>query len=438
MSKKKIIIFAAANLLLFVLIGLCLMRSAGISETLLSQQASQRWEGEGEQRFAQVSCFYPTGKEKSESQINTFRLTIDKKLAEAGIEEPETGKNWTDAYSSLSTVHAEGERGSSEATAIGVGGDFFLFHPYELLSGSYISDDDLMTDRVVIDRELAWKLFGGTELEGMTIEVEGKQCYIAGVIAREDDKFSQRCFSDEPLIFMRASELSEGTEASDISTYELTMLDPISGFALKTATDGIAGDDTVVVENSERYSFSAIFGIFKNFGARSIQTKAVAYPYWENAARISEVYVARYYVIIALLGLFPLICAIALLIKLIKFLVKGSKALSAKAKDAWEDRYGIQEELKEKRAAKRAGKAAEDRPRRKKHRSKAPDAKAEDVKKPPKEKKRKQPKEKTKKTSKRAEKKLRKDPPQDTPQDEQDFLPDIESIVREVLEDERK
>ena len=32
------------------------------------------------------------------------------------------------------------------ADAIGIGGDFFLFHPLTLLNGSYFSGNDLMKD----------------------------------------------------------------------------------------------------------------------------------------------------------------------------------------------------------------------------------------------------------------------------------------------------
>ena len=55
---------------------------------------------------------------------------------------------------------------------LAVGGQFFEFHPLRLLSGSYIAEGDLSPDRVLLDRELAWELFGGTELTGMSVEVK--------------------------------------------------------------------------------------------------------------------------------------------------------------------------------------------------------------------------------------------------------------------------
>ncbi len=360
MKKKINIIIAIVNVLLLMLIGVCVFRCDSIGKTLNSQKAAERWAGDRDQRFAQVSCFYPVGQEKTEEQVRTFRETVDKKLAEAGVEAPEQGSYWTDAYAAISSAQTKGERGSSEATAIGVGGDFFLFHPYNLLSGSYISDEDVMLDRVVIDRELAWKLFGGTVLDGMTMEVNGRLCYIAGVVERETDRFSQRCFSNKPLVFMHCSRLYGEDGAASINCYEMAMLDPISGFALKTVSEGMANDDVAVVENSKRYSFNSIYQIFKNFGDRSIQSKAVVLPYWENAARVSEVYVARLYLVIALLALIPFIFAVVLMVKLIKLIIGAINRGKAQAKEAWEDRYGRREARREKRAAKKAVKKPKD------------------------------------------------------------------------------
>ena len=58
------------------------------------------------------------------------------------------------------------ERGNAQVKVTGVGGDYFRFHPLKLRSGSYLMETDLMKDRVLLDEELAWKLFGGMELTG--------------------------------------------------------------------------------------------------------------------------------------------------------------------------------------------------------------------------------------------------------------------------------
>jgi len=352
--NKKALIISALNALLLILIGVCLWRCHIYSNMLIGQQAAESWAGQSKERFAQVSSYFPIGSVVDENAIFSFRKNIDKKLAEAGLEPKTEGKYWTDAYSAASTLKVEGDRGSSDTTVVGVGGNFFLFHPYPLHSGSYIYDSDIMKDRVVLDYELAWKLFGGAELEGMTVKINGKPYYVAGVIQRETDKFSKKAFSGEPLIFMSYSALSELKEGTSISTYEFSMPDPISKFAKNIASENFTSSKAVVVENSSRYSFLNIYNIFKNFGSRSVVNNAVVYPYWENAARISEVYIARLYIIILLLAVVPFICFVILLVRLIKVIFVKLKLLGLMLWDAWDDRYARQKARQERKTKKQS------------------------------------------------------------------------------------
>ncbi|NCB74391.1 MAG: hypothetical protein EOM51_06595 [Clostridia bacterium] len=354
-NKKRILLYAV-NALLLILIGACLLRAGSYSRILLSQQASKYWAGESKERFAQLSCFFPVGSEVSAETINAFRKGIDGKLVDAGLEPKTEGESWTDCYSAVGSLTVSGDRDSSEATAIGVDGDFFLFHPYELLSGSFISEDDLMKDRVVLDYELAWKLFGGTSLEGMTVTIGGAPYYVAGVVRRETDKFSNKAFSGEPVIFMHYSTFASLQETTSISCYEVAMPDPISNFGENLLTESFKTQKAVVVENSTRYSLPAIYGIFKNFGDRSMATTGVIYPYWENAARVSEDYVARLCLIAVLLGIFPFICLVILAVKFIRLLVAKLKILKFELWDAWDDRYARREAWKERRIQKRRDK----------------------------------------------------------------------------------
>ena len=175
----------AVNVLLVMLIALCLWRCGSYGNTRVSQQASYLWRGESEERFAQVSLFTPVDRGLELTDIMGFRYGLDGKLGDAGIEAEENQKLWNDAYAAFSTRRVKGVKEASNVNVIGVGGDFFGFHPYELMSGSYISEDDLMGDRVVLDQELAWSLFGASDLEGMSVTIDDKPYYVAGVIKRE-------------------------------------------------------------------------------------------------------------------------------------------------------------------------------------------------------------------------------------------------------------
>ncbi|MBP8640771.1 MAG: ABC transporter permease [Oscillospiraceae bacterium] len=399
-NKKKILLYAV-NALLLILIGVCLLRASYYSNLLVSQQASKYWAGDSDERFAQISCFFPVNNLVSIDTIYTFRKTIDSKLVEGGIEPKEEGENWTDCYSAIDTLTVSGDRTSSETTLVGVGGDFFLFHPYQLVSGSYISDDDLMKDRVVLDYELAWKLFGGTSLQGMTVTINGNPYYVAGVVHREADKLSTKAFTGEPAMFMSYSTLSALNEKTAISCYELAMPDPISKFAKTFAQESFKTQKGVVVENSTRYSFSSIYSIFSHFGDRSMVTSGAIYPYWENAARISEVHIARLYVFILLLALFPFVCLVVLTVKFIKFLKVKIKRAAFLIWDAWDDRYARQAVRKEQKKHKRRAKNLKEHNEKPKLIKKAP----------------------------------KKEPENQNTQNEKETELDIESIVREIMDE---
>ena len=172
-----------------------------------------------------------------------------------------------------------------------------------------------MKDRVVIDRELAWQLFGGTQLAGMTVEINGKPFYIAGVIERESDKFTQRAFAGQqsdaenktggtpPMLFMSyaaytalndsssgggdilppaadgktaAADASAGDGGAGLSCYEIVLPNPIAKFGANLVSEGFKAQSPIVVENSDRYRFANIWSIFKSPGFSSTARSSLA------------------------------------------------------------------------------------------------------------------------------------------------------------------
>lgn len=369
-SKKKLALAIVAGALA-LLAAVCGVIMAVLGGTLESQKADERWRGQSEERFAQVSIFFPVGSELDEMSLYSFHETINSKLLEAGLEQPETGSLWTECYSAKGKIMVEGSRGSSQAVALGVGGDFFTFHPLTLRSGSYISGDDLMGDRVVLDEELAWKLFGSVDLAGMSVTIGGVPYYIAGVVSREADFASSKAYTDGPGIFISYSALREMEACSGISCYELVCADPISGFASGVVTDGLSNNGAFpVVENSARYSFSGIFRVIGDFGERSMNNYGVVYPYWENAARLIEDYMALCLVLLIIFAALPVVCALVIGIIWLRRGTRAAKSgamhLAENAQEKHYERVAERREDREKRKnaekrAKTAGKHAKSR-----------------------------------------------------------------------------
>ncbi|MCQ2421325.1 MAG: ABC transporter permease, partial [Clostridia bacterium] len=165
MSKQRVFLLVL-NLTLAVLAGLCIFQLTQLQTLLLSQQAAKRWRGSSETRFAQVSAFLPVDGTTDEYSIDAFRESADRALKDASVETPENGSLRQDAWSGTASVTVSGPHGEQTVKAVGVGGDFFSFHPLRLRSGAYLTSRDYMADRVVLDEEMAWALFGATDVAG--------------------------------------------------------------------------------------------------------------------------------------------------------------------------------------------------------------------------------------------------------------------------------
>ena len=295
--------------------------------TLESVTAAERFRGDGETRFAQLACFLPVNEGKSEEDIWTFRQALDATMVEQSLEAPEGGSLYIDAYSGVASVTAASNNsGGTAVKAVGVGGDFFYFHPYLLRSGAYIKSGDLMDDLVVLDEEMAWKLFGGVDLAGMPMTINGQPFVVAGVIARETDFASQKAYTGDGGVFMSFSAMKRLLEDAAITSYEIIMPDPISNFAMGIMKDTFPIGDGDIVENSSRYSLGHLLEVIGGFGQRSMRTNGVNYPYWENAARLTEDYAALLLVLAVLLALCPVLFVLVLTIWEIRRVYRLAKA----------------------------------------------------------------------------------------------------------------
>lgn len=255
---------------------------AGLSD----QQAARRWDREG--GYAQVSCFFTRETTVDEFLIRNFEKQLEVALKEAAVtKEKEESRLYISAYSAEGTVTIFSEQASMEVNAVGIGGDFFLFHPLMLLEGSYFSGNNLMKDFVLLDEEAAWRLFGSNDVEGMSVMIDGVPHYIAGVYQREEGRLQEAAGLDEITVFVSYETLTAYGISNGINTYEVIAPNPVKNFVLHTTKEkfGLTEEEMTVVENSSRYSVEAIIPVILDFGIRSMQNAAIDYPYWENLAR---------------------------------------------------------------------------------------------------------------------------------------------------------
>lgn len=310
---KKIVLGISGGISFAVfLVLLLIINHMGSSQ--LTQTMAGRWSDEG--NVSQVSCFFSVNANITENRIIEFEHGIDRALTDASVIQESLNPGarlWADAYSADGSVTISSDKTSLMADAIGIGGDYFLFHPVKLLYGSYFSGNDLMQDYCVIDEDAAWQLFGSSNIAGMTVNIGGIPHIITGVVERPSGRLEEAAGLDSTLVYVSYKTLSELGRNNGINHYEIVMPNPVTGFAAKYIQENLGTDEknTEVVENTSRYSFVSRLKLLVQFGTRSMNGKAIIYPYWENIARGYEDILAVLTLFELLFLLYPSVLALA-------------------------------------------------------------------------------------------------------------------------------
>ena len=275
-----------------------------------------------EEPYAQISCFFAQGEEIPPERTREFAFKLESGLITNAIEQDDP-----DARLFLTCHFAEGSVSLSRETkqvtadAIGTGGDYFFFHPVPLVSGMYYNADALSDDQVLIDETLAWQLFGGFDVEGQTLFVEGKEHVVRGVVKTGKGRLREAAGNAGALIYLPVETLLEsgtvrGTEGS-ISGFEAVLPNPVRAFAADLVRKQLAFDETQmkITDQETRFENAALLRVLKSFGTRSMAGSLFSYPYWENVARGTEDILA---LVLLLQAVFVAVPAVLLVIFIIQ------------------------------------------------------------------------------------------------------------------------
>ena len=145
-----------------------------------------------------------------------------------------------------------------------------------------------MQDYVVIDEETAWQLFGSNDIAGQTVEIAGVTHIVTGVVKHTDTDLYKAAGLDDMLVYVSYDSLEKYGTNNGINHYEVVMPNPVKGYALDYVTKniGVNEREVEIVENSSRYSLLNRIKQIKELPTRSMNGKAIIYPYWENIARV--------------------------------------------------------------------------------------------------------------------------------------------------------
>lgn len=273
-----------------------------------SQQQAVRWAADSQIKYHQVSAFMQEDCGIGTDDIMQVRMTIQQKLVEASYgPDSVPGRLWVDGYMAKGkdsvSKHSElGASGVDGVNILGVGGDFFSFHPLNLISGSVFGDKDISQDRVLLDEETAWALYGATDIAGKTVEIAGRVFVISGVYRPENDKNEQLAKGNEKYIFMDYDTFHGIYENKNIISYEATLPNPVSGFALLALKEAfgeaeeelyaddmrLSFSDKEYIDNTTRFETTHLLRKLVHMSKNLMRTTQVSYPYWENGIRAVE------------------------------------------------------------------------------------------------------------------------------------------------------
>ena len=361
--NKKQIILIIVNIALLLAYVILTVVSHKQTEGLYSQQEAARWEN-GKMSYAQVSAFISPGRQTGAEELASVRSAIATKLTKDSYSESKTGgRVWIDGYSGEVQAAIRKDTNTLNVTAVGVGGNFFQFHPMELLSGSYISDDDLNQDRVVVDENLAWALYGSNDIIGMQLWMNNTIYTVAGVVKVPEDGLEKIAYGNSNRIYMPYDQLKTQQDSLSITCYEVVLPNPISNYAyyavrsafgfseeeeeqLDQQENPLTFDNVEILENTNRFELVPMLTKLKQWRLRSMRTSSVGYPYWENIARSVEDEEIILLIFRILVLICPVVCLVGLLWHLWRHRKWTLKGLMGKGMDRIREKREVRREEK--------------------------------------------------------------------------------------------
>ncbi|WP_035779816.1 ABC transporter permease [Butyrivibrio sp. MC2013] len=273
-------------ILIMICIILTLVRGA-IIRSMLDQNAYMSWDSH--KSYGQVTAFFAEKAMLSAGSIKEIEYNLDKAMTENSIKSENGERLFKDCYSAIDNVNVGSTGKTSNVRAVGVGGDFFLFHELKLVNGSFFDKDNEMKDLIVIDEDLAWSLFGSDDVQGKTVLINDIPHIISGVVARQRGRISDAAGLDRSVIYMSYESLYAMNE-TPVGAFEVMLPEKVDGFGMRIVSDKLDYDesDMTIVDNRNRFGLSEMVKVFLSFPSRSMQLTDYKLPYWENIARAAE------------------------------------------------------------------------------------------------------------------------------------------------------
>lgn len=281
--------------------------------------AGKRWSSDGE-RYAVINAYMEDGCGVNSNTVDMWAYSINNALTEASIDATGDARPWTWCASFDTNLRLTGPKNSANAEVMVCAGDFFVFREMKFVSGSGFLNDRSNPMGVVLDDDLAWKLFGAVDIAGMTLTINDIEYTVTGVTKPDSEKgVYGYTYGDSPRMYMSAAGYERLGMDYTFTVYETALPNPVKGFA-KNIFDGTVSlneDKSDVIEATDRFSLRSRFENMKKLKYSWISVNRIEYPYWENEARVYDYRCAVLMIleiIVAAIGVIALLAAVILVV----------------------------------------------------------------------------------------------------------------------------
>ncbi|MCQ2431646.1 MAG: ABC transporter permease [Clostridia bacterium] len=255
---------------------------------------AERWTAsDSPYHYSHLSAYFGDSAAFSMDTLYSRRMQLAVKLEENAISAANPGaRTYFDCFTGETYISLQAVRGTAQVLATAAGGAFFYFHPMELVSGAYFSEDDVDVNTVILDEYAAWQLFGAIDVTGLDVTLQDQPFKIVGVVRSPENPVDKLAYGDNSRVYINYKGLHFVQGFDSITTYEVLLPNPIKDFAAKLVSEtfGITekSRDAVVYDSTTRFAFETLAKQVTGLFERSMRRDKVMPPWWENAARVAE------------------------------------------------------------------------------------------------------------------------------------------------------
>jgi hypothetical protein len=304
-TKYLFIILTCASV---VLMAACVIAGIAIYRSRPERKTASVWSQGSKTRYAHVAAYAKgarangassplsyvyDGSSLSINDIDSIRASLQgivdtafrpkRGSKDKTIKTPE----WTDCYSScLTGTVNSGNLGSGktyEADIYAVGGSFAVMHPFEFMSGGFLSPDTTDKYQVVLNDEASWSMFRSYDVIGKRIGILGKDYTVIGVVREHEDKKARVYISFDCL-----KEYCSGLDhpvVPAVMSYEAILPEQSS----KSAKFDLAGAVPGYNNSSPSFRVVRVTGRYNVFNTlKSESPEGFELPFWEEGAVKAE------------------------------------------------------------------------------------------------------------------------------------------------------